>query len=330
MAGINGVGRFGVRSYVAPTTSLSSIITNGLIFNLDASNPLSYSGTGTTWMDLSGNGNNGTLVNGTSYSSINGGVMMLDGINDYVDLGDKDAFDGFGSYSLSAWVYINSFRTYNAIFHKWGGAGYSYFLGVWSSSIYAGENYSSATGGKSGGYGVVSNTSSIQTGRWYNIVYTSTVSNISVYIDGVLDKSHANTWRGGNIINGASSLKLGTHIDGSEYTNCRIANSMIYNRELSASEVLQNFNSTKERFGYPNYTARTSAFAAATGITDTTILNALNTFDTGLISNGLDTKMKALYPFVGGTANTHKFNFMDARDTDAAFRLQFNGGYIHS
>jgi len=75
-----------------------------------------------------------------------------------------------------------------------------------------------------------------------------------------------------------------------------------------------------------SYTTRTTAFAAATGITDTTILNALNTFDTGLISNGLDSKMKALYPFVGGTATTHKFNFMDARDLDVAFRLQFFGG----
>ena len=78
------------------------------------------------------------------------------------------------------------------------------------------------------------------------------------------------------------------------------------------------------------YTARTTAFATATAITDTTILNALNTFDLGLISNGLDTKMKALYPFVGSTATTHKFNFMDARDLDVAFRLQFNGGWTHS
>jgi len=78
------------------------------------------------------------------------------------------------------------------------------------------------------------------------------------------------------------------------------------------------------------YTTRTTAFASATGITDTTILGALNTFDLGLISNGLDTKMKALYPFVGGTASTHKYNFMDARDLDAAFRLTFNGGWVHS
>jgi hypothetical protein len=78
------------------------------------------------------------------------------------------------------------------------------------------------------------------------------------------------------------------------------------------------------------YTTRTTAFATATGITDTTILGALNTFDLGLISNGLDTKMKALYPFVGGTATTHQFNFMDARDLNAAFRLTFSGGMTHS
>ena len=78
------------------------------------------------------------------------------------------------------------------------------------------------------------------------------------------------------------------------------------------------------------YTARTTAFIAATGISDTTIINALNTMDLSLISAGLDTKMKALYPFVGASASTHKYNFMDARDLDAAFRLTFNGGWTHS
>ena len=80
----------------------------------------------------------------------------------------------------------------------------------------------------------------------------------------------------------------------------------------------------------PSYTARTSAFATATGITDVTILGALNTFDLGLISNSLDTKMKAVYPFLGGTSTTHKYNFMDSADSNGAFRLSFNGGWTHS
>jgi len=80
----------------------------------------------------------------------------------------------------------------------------------------------------------------------------------------------------------------------------------------------------------PSYTARTTAFATATGISDVTILSALSTFDTGLISNSLDSKFNALYPFVGGTSTTHKYNFFNALDTDAAFRLTFTGGWTHS
>lgn len=73
-------------------------------------------------------------------------------------------------------------------------------------------------------------------------------------------------------------------------------------------------------------TARTTAFKNATGITDLTILNALNTLDLGLISNGLDTKMKALYPVVGGDATKHSYNFMNT----AQYQLSFSSGWTHS
>ncbi len=77
-------------------------------------------------------------------------------------------------------------------------------------------------------------------------------------------------------------------------------------------------------------TARTSAFLTASAISDATIRGGLNTFDIGLIANSLDTKMRAVYPFVGGTASTHKFNFMNSADTNAAFRLTFSGTWTHS
>ena len=80
----------------------------------------------------------------------------------------------------------------------------------------------------------------------------------------------------------------------------------------------------------PSYGTLTTAWIAATGETDLTILGALNTLETDLTTYGLTSKMKALYPFVGGTAAKHKFNFMDARDLDAAYRLVFNGGWTHS
>lgn len=72
------------------------------------------------------------------------------------------------------------------------------------------------------------------------------------------------------------------------------------------------------------------AFLSAAGITDPTITLAINTLVNDLIAYGVWNKMKAIYPFVGGTALTHKFNLKDPRDLDAAFRLTFFGGLTHS
>ena len=72
------------------------------------------------------------------------------------------------------------------------------------------------------------------------------------------------------------------------------------------------------------------AFITAAGITDPTQISAINSLVNGLQADGIWTKMKAIYPFVGGTATTHKYNLKDPRDLDAAFRLVFNGGWTHS
>lgn len=72
------------------------------------------------------------------------------------------------------------------------------------------------------------------------------------------------------------------------------------------------------------------AFLTAAGITDATITTAINTLVIQLKSFGIWTKMKAIYPFVGGTATTHKFNLKNPVDSDAAFRLVFSGGITHS
>jgi hypothetical protein len=72
------------------------------------------------------------------------------------------------------------------------------------------------------------------------------------------------------------------------------------------------------------------AFITAATITNTTQKSAINTLVTDLKTANIWTKMKALYPFVGGTASTHKFNLKDPRDLDAAYRLVFSGGWTHS
>jgi hypothetical protein len=81
---------------------------------------------------------------------------------------------------------------------------------------------------------------------------------------------------------------------------------------------------------YPNIDADAQAFLTAAAITDPTISSSINKLVVDLKSAGVWTKMKAIYPMVGGTASTHKWNLKDPRDLDAAFRLQFNGGWTHS
>jgi hypothetical protein len=73
-----------------------------------------------------------------------------------------------------------------------------------------------------------------------------------------------------------------------------------------------------------------AAFITAAGITDPTQQSAINTLVLDMKGYGIWTKMKAVYPFVGGTATTHKWNLKDPQDTNAAFRLVFNGGWTHS
>jgi hypothetical protein len=75
--------------------------------------------------------------------------------------------------------------------------------------------------------------------------------------------------------------------------------------------------------------ADADAFISAAGITDSTQKSAIQTLVTDLKTYGIWTKMKAIYPFVGGTSTTHKWNLKDPQDTDAAFRLTFSGGATH-
>ncbi len=101
--------------------NFGSIVQSGLVLNLDAGNTNSYPGSGTAWTDLSGNGNNGTLTNGPTYSSDDGGAIVFDGTNDYATIDPQNSttnglyFGGATSISVSTWVKINNtniFKTF--------------------------------------------------------------------------------------------------------------------------------------------------------------------------------------------------------------------------
>jgi hypothetical protein len=205
------------------------IITDGLVLCLDAANPKSYGGSGTTWTDLSGRGNNGTLVNGPTYSSANGGVIALDGVNDYIDVPINLTNTNYTIMGAARYVVVAG-RTFSAKNNNW-------LMGHWSTST---QNHY-AEGWVSGVGAGPSDT------NWRSYATTGNFSGDSwaLYVNGVLN---AGPNSGGS--NGPNGFSIGRYAPGnSEYSNSHISNLLVYNRVLTASEVKQNYNATKSRYG---------------------------------------------------------------------------------
>ena len=319
----NGIGRVGWRTYVSPISPLwNNLVAYYRGDNTPNDSKGMYNG---TFQRMS----YGTPVSGATYSTgIIGNGFILDGINDFVTLPNIPYTSTSLPFSFSCWFNL----TKNGTLYDNIEGGTLKGWNIWMSN---GQIFVRLA---SGAYPTeirtrTTNTLSFNTMYHLTISYSgnTNASGVNIYINGSL-VSKTTQFNSCTI----ASLSPNSNFIGSGYfgtTGGLIDEVGIWDRALTAADATELYNGGAGKqyvAPAPTYTSRTTAFATATGITDTTILNALNTFDTGLISNGLDTKMKALYPFVGGTANTHKFNFMDTRDADAAYRLVFGGGWTHN
>ena len=219
----------------------SSIVQSGLVMNLDAGFKSSYLGTGSTWYDISGSGNNnGTLTNGVGYSSSNGGVMTFDGVNDYVLVNNNTSLN-LTNISVSVWIKPINTNYSPIIFRYWSiTANNGWHLFYSGSKFYAGGRESGTQ------YLTLASNNTYSINNWYNLTWTKSGSTWSLYINGVFDNS-LNLGLG-NVIFTNNNLTIGSE-NTSSFSNINIGNVNIYNRALSASEILQNFNALKSRFG---------------------------------------------------------------------------------
>ena len=228
----------------------NSIVTNGLILYLDAANRQSYPGSGTTWRDLSGNGNNGTLINGPTFDNANNGSIVFDGVNDYVSMNDKNPSSinstflngltiGFILKLTDPFPSTGDGRT--IITRNSGGADSNAFnLSIQSTRklrFWIGNTVNMP----------VSNTT-LNTNQIYigALVLNRTTGTTNIYLQGVLDNS----------VSYSPTLATNTHAifnvgfwgtSGWEFPG-NIYNISFYNRALSPQEILQNYNATKSRF----------------------------------------------------------------------------------
>jgi hypothetical protein len=225
---------------------------SGLVLALDAGNSKSYPGSGTTWTDLSGSGNTGTLVNGVGYNSGNGGALSFDGVDDYVNFTDKPEFTFTDAkFSLEIFFrYINKTGNDNGIIGK-----RDYGLTQREYNFYVYEPSSTPTlrfiisSNLTGNWTTVES-STIQKNTWYHAVATSDAGVGRIYLNGVLNAT--NNSMNSSTTNGTSPLTIGNAFNSGsavQYFNGSIPLARIYNRALTAQEVQQNYNATRGRYG---------------------------------------------------------------------------------
>jgi hypothetical protein len=230
--------------------------TNGLVLNLDAGNANSYPGTGTTWFDLA-SGNNGTLVNGPTYDINNGGSILFDGVNDYVDLGSNFRFNDTDiTYDFWFKVTDNS-DVYHEIITL-GSSNQSNSISLWkwrsgsnSGKVFANINIVGFT--QTTLNSQLTGADILNTIVNYTAVFKkeSGVYKLYLYRNGILDASTTSNVTSYNMNNWSNfEARIGS---GSstfpELWKGNIYSGKVYNRALSSTEVLQNFNNTRGRFG---------------------------------------------------------------------------------
>jgi hypothetical protein len=313
--------------------------------NLNTVALLAFVGSGngfvTTWYDQSGNSinliqataayqpkivNSGSIINKNNKTSIDftsGQYLRSD--NRVIGLTETSVFNVFSIKSLTsrgvAWDIGKSDTSYNF---------YAFDINTYNTS-----------GSKFGFYtSTTAFDSNISTNLNQNLISVisnnssgnNIISNTTYYINNTL-ASLANTGGGSGAVyssfSGANRITVGDFQNFPAPFSGTHQEIIFYQKNQSTNRlaISNNINTY-----YSIYASDTDAqsFVTAAGITDGTQINAINTLVTDLKTAGIWTKMKAIYPFVGGNATSHKFNLKDPRDLDAAYRLQFNGGWTHN
>jgi hypothetical protein len=232
-------------------TVAPNVVTDGLVLYLDAANTKSYPGSGTTWTDIAA-GNNGTLVNGPTYSTSGAGSIVFDGTNDTTNFGNILNM-GLNSWTVSCWFKINSYTSgAQGIIGK---TSYRSYVGRYTITIDTGVLY--ALFQPTTNFTVTTSITPYNNSQWHNATMTiNRTGFLTLYVDNIsvgtpVDISSTS---GVNLNASTDYLFVGSYSDNTGQTpslffNGSIGIAQIYNRALSVQEITQNYNATKTRYG---------------------------------------------------------------------------------
>lgn len=234
-----------------------NIITDGLVLYLDAANTKSYPGSGTTWFDISGNNNHFTLYNGVSFSN---NIMIFDGVNDYIQTINNLNLTSTNAVTILYFIQVTTYGTAIKILHElsinFNNRTDGFVAGFSDNSV--GQNFEILAAVKGNiGYNIASyNKTMLDDLLWHQhaIIHdtTQTTTEVLMYGNGQpgaivqnpvtgYSKNNTNTF-------GNQPFYIGSRAGTSFFSPMRLGSVQMYNRTLSAAEILQNYNATKSRF----------------------------------------------------------------------------------
>lgn len=215
------------------------LVTNSLTMWLDANNPASYPGSGAIWSDLSGNGADQLLVNSPVFTGGTPSYFNFDGFTQY-SLGSTPFVLPPNTYTKMVWFQISAPGDNNIVSSDAGGH-YMFFSST--PTLYAGNsNITPYAGG-----GAFGSATSFNYGTWYCATVVFSDPQISLYVNGVLNQFDPTYSAGGH--SGDGSTNLACFGPSGNLLNGNIAEVYCYSRALTATEVLQNFNASKSKYG---------------------------------------------------------------------------------
>jgi len=222
----------------------NNIVTDGLVFYIDPAYKSSYTGTGTTLTDLEGS-NNLTLINGPTFNSSGNGSINFDGPSDYAETESNIGISSNDSRTFEGWYYIDDTTDKNIAGYGSTQGGKLFDTLIWNNNGYVnviGHYY----GGGNDTISTLPSRNTINVNQWNQIVHLYDGSDVSIYTNGEFSNSKTLSL---NTTNSKLRIAAGHYAGAYNYFLGKGSTFKIYNRALSAGEVLQNYQAQKERFG---------------------------------------------------------------------------------
>jgi len=230
-----------------------AIVTDGLVFAVDAGNGQSYvSGSGNCFSLVSSD--TGSIHNDVDFSSANQGSWVFDGCDCDIDCGDIAAFGGATELTLNGWIKIASPFVNDTIMAKWQAGSQACIIIQLDTSDIEELKVFVASGLTDGGSNYTKTTdSNLVVDTWYfiSVIYDGTeaaADRIKIYVNGTLKSTSVSGTIPTSLTSATSTFELGRLVGLGRYWDGNISNIHINNKALTASEILQNYNATKNRF----------------------------------------------------------------------------------